>query len=513
MLRKLICILAAVLLLPVCAAQAGTSGWQIDENGLKLYFKHIDQWTLVTPANVEDYMDLCTSKGYTQKEVRDRFASGSIVWEAYHKQLKDGFLRYEVWSDQSTRNAWDLNMLSTADRNAWVDNLEIYGTDKYTFLSPDYTSTGKEKHLIITGVISNPPDKYESGYGSLMLRNGQAMLFAYFQNTDRASQRSYIRSAFETFVSECAFTSYYQVLFVPELLPAAVDVTLDDDWIVNAHTGDITLRGTTEKETAITAAWGNNTGEATAGSDGEFTVSVPVTVEGEMAVSLTASKKGYSDNRASALSVPIDNSAAQLTLTDYPAAELTEDSFTLSGIAAPGAAVFLTLNEDDPVMLIADDDGTFTHTFEGLEDFVFNSLIVTANEEGLDDTSAALLFYRGYGDDVKTGISKFKAKTISLSAAKLTADPLDHVGEFIRMEFRLKSLTREDGNIIFKADSISSSSSKRYPMILKSTGYLNDVIVGGMNVTVYGIIEAPTNEDQLPQIRIVFVSYLKTVYR
>lgn len=513
MVRKIICIAAALALLPFCAAQAGTSGWHTDENGLKLYFKHIDQWTLVTPANVEDHMDLCTGKGYTQQEVRDRFAAGHIVWEAYHKRLKDGFLRYEVWSDQSTRNAWDLNTLSTADRNAWVKSLARNGNDQYTFISPDYISTGKEKHLILTGVIKNPPGKYESGYGSLMVRNGQAMLFAYFQNSDRASQRSYIKSAFDTFVSETAFTSYYQVLFVPELLPVAVDVTLEDDWIVNAHTGDITLRGATEKGAALTAAWGGNTGEATAGSDGKFAVSVPVTVEGEMAVSLTASKKGYSDNRAAALSIPIDNATARLTLTKYPGAEVEDDSFTLAGTAAPGAAVFLTLNGEDPVMLLADNDGAFAHSFEGLEDFVFNTLTVTANEEGLADASAAMVFYRGYGDDVEKGISKFKAKTVSVSAAKLTADPLAHVGEFIRMEFRLKSLTREAGGIVFKADSISSGSSKRYPMILKSAGYLNDVIVGGMNVTVYGIIEAPTNEDTLPQIRIVYVTYLKTVYR
>ena len=513
MLRKIICILAAVLLLPVYAAQAGTSGWQIDENGLKVYFKHYAEWTFVTPDTVEENMDLCTSRGYTEEEVRERFASGRIVWEAYHNRIPDGVIRYEVWSSQSTRNAWNLNVLPTKDRNQWLKDLALYGTEQYTFVDPSYQSSGKEKHIILTGVIQNPPGKYESGYAGMLVKNGLALMVGYYQTKDRATKRIYSKETYDFVLSEVVYIDYLHLLFMPELLPKAVDVTLDDGWVVNAHTGDITLRGTTEKGAAVTAAWGNNTGEATADSDGKFTVSVPVTVEGNMSFSLTASKKGYSDNRASALSIPIDDSMALLTLTEYPDFELTDDSFTLSGTAAPGAAVFLTLNDEDPLMLTADEEGKFTHTYEGLEDFVFNTLTVTANEEGLTDASAAILFYRGYGDDVEKGIAKFKAKTISLSAAKLTADPLDHVGEFIRMEFRLKSLTREDGDIIYKADSISSSSSKRYPMILKSTGYLDDVIVDGMNVTVYGIIEAPTNDDQLPQIRIVFVSYLKTVYR
>lgn len=513
MLQKIVCIVAILVFLPLCAAQAGTSGWHIDDNGLKLYFKHFDQWTLVTPANVEDYMDLCTAKGYTEKEVRERFASGRIVWEAYHERIRDGFMRYEVWSDESTRNAWDLNLLSTKDRDQWVENLALYGTENYAFISPDYMSMGREKHLILTGVIKNPPEKYESGYGALMVRNGLGLLYTYIQTTDRASQRSYFKQTFDSVVSETALIGWDHVIFVPKLLPEAVDVTMADDVIVNLHTGDITFRGTTEKGAAVTAAWGNGTGEATAGSDGAFAVSVPVTVEGKLAVSLTVSKKGCSDNRASVLSIPIDNGVARLTLTEYPAYELTDDSFTLSGIAAPGAAVFITLNDQNPVMIIADGNGAFTHSFEGLEDFVMNTLTVTASEEGLSDAAAAFAFYRGYGTDVETGIAKFKAKTISLSAAKLSASPLDYVGECIRMEFRTKSLTRENGGITFKADSISSSSERRYPMVLKAHGYLGDYIVGGMNVTVYGIVEAPTNEDKLPQIRIVYVSYLKRVYR
>jgi len=512
MIRKIVCLLMALVLLPLCAAQARTSGWHIDENGLKLYFRNIDEWTLVSPDTVEEHMELCTSRGYTQQEVRERFASGRIVWEAYHPRLKDGFMRYEVWSDENTRNAWDLNMLPTAERNAWIHALDIYGTEEYSFVNPSYVSMGKEKHLLITGVTKNPPYRYESGYGALTVRNGLGLLYTYIQNKDRASQRNYFKTVFEFVGSQTNVTSMDHIFFMPEILPEAVDVFMDPDIVINAHTGENRFRGATEKDTRITAAWGGNSGEATADKDGNFTVSVPITMEGEMAVSLTAKKKGHSDNYTSVLSIPINDSMARLTLTEYPAYETEADSFTLSGMAAPGAAVFLTLNGDDPIMRIADADGKFSQKFEGLEDFVLNTLTVTANEEGLADATAAIVFYRGYGEDVKTGIAKFKAKTVSVSPAKLTANPLDSVGDFIRMEFRTKSLTREDGGITFRAESLSSSSSKRYPMILKVHGYLDDYIVDGMNLTVYGIVEAPTNDDKLPQIRVIYISYLKYVY-
>jgi hypothetical protein len=50
-------------------------------------------------------------------------------------------------------------------------------------------------------------------------------------------------------------------------------------------------------------------------------------------------------------------------------------------------------------------------------------------------------------------------------------------------------------------------------MILKSNGFINDMIVDGMSITVYGIVEARTNETKLPQVRIVYVTYLNVTFR
>ena len=513
MFRKMLCVFAVVVLLPLGFAQASVDNWAIDENGMKIFFKHRDEWTFVTPDNVEDHMELCTSRGYTEQEVRGRFASGRIVWEAYHKRTPNGFLRYEVWSDELTRNAWDLNQLSSQERKDWMELAFATwgGSGTYTFVNPSYSSIGKENHIIKTGIISNPPAIYESGYGGLFIRNGQAMLTSYIQTNDRASRQSYNKQLYEFTSSEAGYTNWNESVFVPELQDEAVDLTTDNDLIVNEHTGEITLRGASENGAAITAAWGNYTAEATAGSDGAFEVSVPVTVEGEMAVSLTASKKGYTDNYASVLSVPVDNAAARLVLTDYPQTTVDDEPVRVSGFAAPNAIVFLTLDGEDPVMLIAGDDGAFTHTFEDVEYFLSHTLTVTANEEGLRDATVTLPFILTYVQDIQKGISAFKKKTVSLSSYKLSQNPSEYIGEFIRMEFRTTGVTREDGGLTLEAKSLDGDT--RRPMILKTSGYLDDVIVDGMNITVYGIVEAPTNEDGLPQIRIVYVTYLKVTYQ
>ncbi len=51
-----------------------------DPDGLVIGFKQgLNNWTFVTPDNYEQYMELCTSRGCSENDVRERFSSGRIV--------------------------------------------------------------------------------------------------------------------------------------------------------------------------------------------------------------------------------------------------------------------------------------------------------------------------------------------------------------------------------------------------------------------------------------------------
>lgn len=96
-----------------------------DPDGLVIGFKQgLNNWTFVTPDNYEQYMELCTSRGCSENDVRERFSSGRIVWEVYHPTLPLGCIRYEKWSDLATRNIWSMSEIKGDSRKSIRSKIE-----------------------------------------------------------------------------------------------------------------------------------------------------------------------------------------------------------------------------------------------------------------------------------------------------------------------------------------------------------------------------------------------------
>lgn len=503
--------LFCLCLLALLPLSAGADSFVEDPSGLWMKLKTLDGWTVVTKDNLDENMALCVARGCTEEDVRERFDSGRVLYEMYHKRLSLGCIRVEAWEDARTRNVWNMNELSSAKRKALAKEVEnLWNDGLYTYKDVIVQNDGSYRYYLYAGFISNPPLRYESGLCTLVFYNGKAYMVSYVQYTDRASMRGYLKSDSRlAIIAGTGVDGHARLKYVDPILDPCADLLLSAEaYVANAHTGAFTLSGTAEKGAKVTGETGGEIFDAAEEKDGSFTLKLDLKEEGDVLVALTAKKSGMADGALSA-SIPVNDGAAALTLTKYPEGEMPQGKdITLSGRVEKHANVSVWL-DDDPPKVLEVKDGAFTYTFQA-DPWKAHVLTVSASEEAKTETQVEIPFFVQYEDTGK-GIAAFAKTVEKVTATKLAASPEEYVGKAVKIECNTKALTYQVGGIRFEANGVNSKKKYAVPLILKSDGYLNDQIVKQMNVTVYGYVEAP--EDGLPVIRIVYISYLRHVYR
>ncbi len=511
-LRRLFCLtLGFLLLFPTALAIK-----MEDPEGLAISFnmKTLDEWIFVTPENYLGYMDLCTSRGCTAKDVHERFNSGRIVWEGYYTKLPEGCIRYEKWSDPYTRNVWSLEDINAKERKALLTEIEdIWSRGRYTYYKTFIKSTQNSSnnvHGISYSFNSNPPVRYESGLGMLAIQNGVAMSVSYVQFSSRASSSGYLKD--DNTYSNMKRVHFYDM--TPKYTnlvrqTKCVDLLPGEEWIVNATTDfDFLLTGTTEAEAQASIVIEEQIFSTKVDKDGQFSAAVRFPHEGLIDVSYRASKNKLQDNDISAI-VSVNNSMPALMLTTYPLGDMPQGKEIL--LAGHTSAEKLTVQLDDlESVSIPVKDGTFSHAFTA-DPWVLHTLTVTASAADQQDCVIELPFHVQY-ENIENGIRDFKKAASSLNCSQLSEDPGAYVGELVRMEFYTTALQYTGIGLAFEANGLYNN--KKYPMILLADGYIDDMIVNGMYITAYGIVSDPTlTEDPLPRIQLIYVTYQKNSYR
>jgi len=488
-----------------------------DPDGLAVHFnmKTLDEWVFVTPDNYLEHMDLCLSRGCTAADVHERFQSGRIVWEGYYTKLPEGIIRYEKWSDPYTRNVWSMEAINAKERKALLTEIEnIWSDGRYTYYKTFIKSTKNSSnnvHGISYSFNSNPPLCYESGLGMLTVQNGVAMSVSYVQFTSRASAAGYLKND-NTYASMSRVYFYDHTPKYTSLVrqTECVDLLPGDEWIVNAHTGmDIPISGVTESGAQVTVSAENQIFTAKVDKEGRFSTAIHLESEGEIEASCLASKAKLQDNSLSQ-QISVHNNAAALILTHYPTGNISHDEpLTVEGLAHDHAQITLQLSGQEAVTVPVS-NGAFSYTFTA-DPWRLHELTITAKEEGKADAVAVLPVFVQY-DNIEQGVREFKKAASTLNCRQLAADPAAHVGELVRMEFYTTGMQHTDLGLAFEANGLYDN--KKYPMILLSDGYLNDVIVDGMYITAYGIVSDPTLTDEpMPRIQLVYVTYQKKNYK
>lgn len=503
--------LLALSLIALLLSPAALAGRMEDQDGLSISFKNLESWTFVTPDNFEEHMALCVSRGCDESDVRERFLSGRIVWEAYLPALKGGCIRYEKWQDLYTRNVWSTNRITGKQRNALAEDMEdAWSAGRYVYYNAREYVTGGKNKIMIFSFNTNPPLHYESGYGRLSVENGTAMTVCYVQFGARASLPEYLRT--DNTLSNVGKCYFYKdpPIYLLTLQTPCVDILPDEERIINAHTGaSLAIGGVTEPGAKVSISAQGRDYVGTVKKDGAYSVSLTPESAGLMAYTVQASMSKRQDNALAGV-VSVDDSMAALTLARYPLGDLPfGKDIALSGRVSAGARVTVQLDGGESVDVPVH-DGAFEYTYTA-EPWVEHALTVTALEDGKSDCAVTLPFYVQY-EDIEAGIRAFNKAKTSLSCRKLAAEPGAHEGELVKMEFFTTDIQYTPVGLALEANGLQEK--KKYPMLLLANGYIEDRIQPGMYVTVYGIVSEPTMTDQPnPRVQIVYVTYQKKTYR
>lgn len=474
----LISILCFSLLIPAQAELkegSRSSRLMVVEEGVEFTVSKMKEWIFVTPENLDEHIDMIIGLGETEQEIRARFADGTILFEGYHKKM--GRLRAQVFEDAFTRSVWKFDDLISTQKRAALEHLKNYYFQGFLDLY-NITTNGPD----ITGhYIAYPPYTYESGEFCLCFYNGKAYLMT---------------------------GSDYFIYLKGEELKAVADLMPDERLIMNAHSGEYTFTGISEKKANVVVKIGDQQWDAAVDTEGIYSANIQLQ-PGENEIIAIANKEGLSENTLSHF-ISVDDTTAALELTEYPYGDMIRGKIKVSGKAAPGAKVTVKIDENEPMELSVKEDGSFSQKIEA-EDWIEHSIEITASEAGKEDCTAIFSFTSGY-EDAEKGISAYrKTLTEGLSAKKISKDPAAYIGGRIKLEVYTRELEHTDGRLIIKGNVYQH---KDQPIILVCDSYLRDKIKEKMIITVYGdVIEPSLTEDPIPRLHVEYISYLKKVYR
>ena len=462
--KRLLCLLLALVLCPVCALSElelvqeknYITFPQLDQ--MKCYFRTSSKWLIVHQGNLEEHMDRLLQRGGTEEEIRARFASETLLWEAYHDDFpKDACIRMERFVTEGTREVWHLRHLKGTQRKELLqclnDGLLLEGYDTFGGKIEGNGGTA----YIACGFTTVPPAAHESGRMQIRYLNGQAYVLTYAVY-GRMAGRSKLRSGRENDLLD-RFSPFNSLLITGQVTKGAeVAVTVDGKKV-----------------------------SCTVSGKGAFRATLPLTTPGDHQVVFTTTHRQYTD-REDTFIINASNDRTALALTSIPENVVLTGQHTVSGVSSPGAEIVLRLDGRDAVTLTSGADGSFSHTFDIMDDGP-HQLLVAASSAGQDISIAGCLFYTEY-EAFKDGLKAFEQHLTSASVDELSQSPAAHLCKRVKISVQVKGVTfTEEGlGILCTYNPPKGSRHAKTPLYLTLYGYAQDQIQPGMTMTVYGTV-------------------------
>lgn len=490
--KRLLCLLLALVLCPVCALSElelvqeknYITFPQLDQ--MKCYFRTSSKWLIVHQGNLEEHMDRLLQRGDTEEEIRARFTSETLLWEAYHDDFpKDACIRMERFVTEDTREIWHLRHLKGTQRKELLqclnDGLLLEGYDTFGGKIEGNGGTA----YIACGFTTVPPAAHESGRMQIRYLNGQAYVLTYAVY-GRMAGRSKLRSGRENDLLD-RFSPFNSLRFGAALQPRQPGFALDTPIPQQAGLGDLLITGQVTKGAEVAVTVDGKKVSCTVSSKGAFRATLPLTVPGDHQVVFTTTHRQYTD-REDTFIINASNDRTALALTSIPENVVLTGQHTVSGLSSPGAEIVLRLDGRDAVTLTSGADGSFSHTFDIMDDGP-HQLLVAASSAGQDISIAGCLFYTEY-EAFKDGLKAFEHHLTSATVDELSQSPAAHLCERVKISVQVKGVTfTEEGlGILCTHNPPKGSRHAKTPLYLTLYGYAQDQIQPGMTMTVYGTV-------------------------
>ena len=492
--------LLAALMLILCMLPlgAGALEWTCDKNYIyfpelenaKMYFRNTADWTIVTPENYLEHMDLLLARGDREEDIHARFAQESLVFEAYSDALKqDACIRMECSETETSREIWHLRYLSTKERTIFKEDMqEGRVLEKYDTFTFKWGNGSKQQTSCICGFTTRPPQPYESGMLELCYYNGKEYILSYAVLGRKAS-RSTLRSSKENNRIRDV-TPVGRILMKGEMLPPLPAFELDKPFPMQVDVGETIITGKVRAGSRMTATLNGGDVPVKVDKDGDFSLVLELPEPGDYEVEITTSHSKNTD-RVEHYTLNASASRTPLNLTEMPEVLAEAGPQTVSGETDPGAEVIVQLDREYPVDLVADERGFFTHTFDVMDDQE-HQLTVTAMGAGKDDAQLRLYFATEY-ETFREGVKAFSKNLTKRTIGEMAKDPAAYVGEKVKISVKVKEVTyTEQGlGILCAYNPPSGTGYAKTPLYLTLYGYGQDQISEGMVVTIYGTVTGP----------------------
>lgn len=499
--KKLALLLSALLLLPLAALAELNyqvkSANQIcfpDFNQMTAYFQNAADWIFVTPENLEEHFDMVLARGGTEEEIRQRYARESFVFEAYSDLLAPNeCVRMERFDSALSRDIWNGRHMDLDKQTRFFEELGM------GLIMPWYDAYGAtkggwgENTVLYAQYTSIPPASLESGSMQIRLINGSMYVLSFCQ-ADYLPK--YSEGSGRNTISASPLGRYDTVTFGATLLPQLPAFSLKSELPTQADVGEVTVKGTIRSGGTIKVTLDGRELPVTLKSyEGEFTTVLPLTEEGDHEVVFTVNHPRNTE-RVERFAVNVSSTRTALAFTRAPQGYVVAGEQTLAGVSDPGATIVITLDENEPVTVTADEKGAFSWTFE-LPGENLHRLYVMATAPDYKDTFKVEWYFMTVYDTAMEGLYAFGSKITNTSLKDLVADPLNHVGERVKVEGHIQriDILPEGLGLYCKQYQDYYDRSEPQYFYVTTYGYLHCIPSELMVLDVYGTVEGEREVD------------------
>ena len=487
------------------------------EGGMRLRFRNTDQWTFVTKDNLDEHLDLVLARGGTEEQIRERYARASFMFEAYSDQLpKDACIRVEFFEDDLTRYAWHARHLDLEKRTHFFDSM---ASGMYIPWYDVYQGWAGRNHENANGsayFTSTPHMGFESGIMILRLINGRMYVLTYNAYGRFAGLPNLLTKEDEKAWNLTPI--YDDITFSEKLLPQLTAFTLDGEVPMQADVGDLTLTGSIRAGgNLVVTLDGENVPVKLNRDNGKFTVVLPLNVEGDREVVFTATHPKNTE-RVEHYTINVSSIRTKLQFTELPQDRVKSGDVKVAGESDPGATISLTLDEGEAILLTADEEGKFAHTFT-LKDHAQHHLFVMATAPDYKDTFKMETWFITEFEAALDGVTVFRSKMKDIKIEDIAADPEAYLGERVKVEAHIiKVDILEDGlglycKKYFQRKYYGQEEPEPVYFYVKLYGYARCEPRPFMVLDVYGVVNGTCVYDGAP-VPVIDMHYgVYTVYK
>lgn len=334
--RWLFAVLAVLALLP-----AASAAQRIDMEDASLAFEYPDSWLVVSPQLCRVYAPLLEDAGIDADALSEELASMGIHSRAYSADFSQT-LSVLTMSDDLSEEIFDIARVSDSQRRTLksrAENGKLFETTGMRVQDTEWQKEGGEYWLYMHYTKTYSDELIGRGLRYVTVKNGMYVMLDW-QISDRRFTAKDL-TAFRARISD---------LTVTRIMDEPVrSVSLTAQIPAETSTSELVITGQTNGGATLVAEAPDGSGAmqtlsvGVAGSNGSFSLLVPLPDEGSYDITLTASLEGRSDASItgsvaySAKTLPVSLSGAQADGITV----VTTDTVTVSGQTLAGVSMQL----------------------------------------------------------------------------------------------------------------------------------------------------------------------------